>query len=199
MPVWAFIFRSNRGNFWARMTAGAGALGLYALYSRPRLREEFPKGRDLPVGIASAAGLYVIFQVGDRMARKVMPAGDEDIASVYRLRSLAPKAVIAALLAAVIGPSEELFWRGLVQEAFMRRYGDAAGTALASAAYGATHLVTGNLTLTGAATTAGAYWGTQYAFRRRLGPLLVSHILWDLWIFLVAPTPGAGRRDGHPR
>ena len=38
---------------------------------------------------------------------------------------------------------------------------------------------------------AGLYWGTEYAVQPRLGPLLASHILWDVWIFLVAPTPGA--------
>ena len=124
-----------------------------------------------------------------------MPAGDEDIADVYILRTLAPKPLITALLAGVIGPSEELFWRGLVQEAFLRRFGSVAGTVLGAAAYGGTHLVTKNLTLTGAAATAGGYWGAEYALQRRLGTLLVSHVLWDVWIFLVAPTPGAAAGD----
>jgi membrane protease YdiL (CAAX protease family) len=141
-------------------------------------------------GLLSAAGLYGVFQVGDRMSRRIMPAGDEEIARIYELRTLAPRPLIAALLAAIIGPSEELFWRGLVQEAFVRRFGTLRGTVAGAAAYGATHLVTGNLTLTGAATVAGGYWGAEYALQRRLGPLLVSHMLWDVWIFLIAPTPG---------
>src|SRR5579884_1338546 len=122
-PAWAFVFRSTRSNFWARMTAGAGALGLYALAVRPELRQELPQRRDILAGALSAGGLYGIFQVGDRMARTIMPTGGEDIADVYRLRTLAPKPLITALLVGVIGPSEELFWRGLVQEALMRRFG----------------------------------------------------------------------------
>ena len=197
IPLWAYVFRSRRGNFWTRMTLGAGALGIFALRSRPQLRRELPKRRDLAIGAASAAGLYLIFQIGDRLSRRIMPAGEEDIASVYRLRTLAPRPLIAAALVAVIGPSEELFWRGLVQDAFIKRFGRVRGTALGAAAYGGTHLVTGNLTLTGAATVAGAYWGAEYALDQRLAPLLASHILWDVWIFLVAPTP-TGRTQSRP-
>ncbi len=190
-PVWAFVFRSTRGNFWARMTLGAGSLGTYALIVRPELRRQLPSIRDAVVGMVSAAGLYGVFQVGDRLARRILPSGSKDIASVYALRDMAPKPLITALLVGVIGPSEELFWRGVVQEAFMGRFGRVRGTVAASAAYGGIHLVTGNLTLTGAAAVAGLYWGTEYAAQPDLGPLLASHIVWDIWIFLVAPTPGA--------
>ncbi len=189
VPLWAWVFRGRHGNFWLRMTVGAGSLGLYALQARPELRRQTPRPWDLALGAASATGLYTIFQVGDRLARRIMPSGEEDITAVYRLRTLAPRWIITAALVAVIGPSEELFWRGLVQHALVGRFGRTAGTAAGGAAYGGTHLVTGNLTLTGAATVAGAYWGTEYAWRPRLGPLLVSHVLWDIWIFLLAPTP----------
>lgn len=171
------------------MALGAGSLGLVALRARPALRRELPTTRDLVPGMLSAAGLYVIFQAGDRLARRIMPAGEQEIARVYALRTLAPRAVTATLLVTVIGPGEELFWRGLVQHTFMQRFGSLRGTAAASATYGAVHLVTGNLTLTGAAGVAGAYWGAEYMLRPRLGPLLVSHVLWDLWIFLIQPTP----------
>lgn len=189
LPTWAWVFRSKRFNFWARMTAGAGSLGYYALRSRPELRSQLPSRHDVLPGVASAVGLYLIFQVGDRMARRIMPNGEQDIADVYALRTLAPRAVSGALLVSVIGPSEELFWRGLVQEAFVGRFGRWRGTAASAATYGGVHLVTGNLTLTGAAAVAGAYWGTEYALRPALGPLLVSHIIWDVWIFLISPTP----------
>lgn len=189
VPIWAWVFRGAPSGFWRRMTFGAGALGLFGLVSNPDIRDDLPEPGDFAIGAASAAGLYVIFQIGDRMARVVMPTGEEDIESVYRLRTLAPRGQIAALLVGVIGPSEEIFWRGLIGRSFVKRFGRARGTLLASAAYGGTHLVTGNLTLAGAATVAGAYWGAEYALDPRLGPLLMSHILWDIWIFLLQPTP----------
>jgi membrane protease YdiL (CAAX protease family) len=170
------------------MTLGVGGLGAYALAVEPAMRRERLRIRDLARGLGSAAGLYVIFQIGDRMARQIMPAGDREIAGIYALRTAAPRPAIAAALALVIGPGEELFWRGLVQRGLMRRYGRIRGTLIASSIYGTVHLVSANLTLTGAAATAGIYWGTLYAREQRLAPLIISHVSWDIWIFLIAPT-----------
>jgi len=170
------------------MTLGVGGLGAYALAAEPSLRRERPRPRDVFKGLGSAAGLYAIFQVGDRMARRIMPAGDREIAGIYQLRTAAPREAIAAALALVIGPGEELFWRGLVQRGLMRRFGRARGTLLASSIYGGIHLVSANLTLTGAAATAGLYWGALYALDQRMAPMIISHVSWDIWIFLIAPT-----------
>jgi uncharacterized protein len=170
------------------MTLGVGGLGGYALAAEPALRREQLRARDFIRGLGSAAGLYAIFQVGDRMARRIMPAGDREIAGIYELRSAAPRAAIATALALAIGPGEELFWRGLVQRSLMRRFGRIRGTLIATSIYGGIHLVSENLTLTGAATTAGLYWGAIYAREDRMAPLIISHIAWDIWIFLIAPT-----------
>jgi membrane protease YdiL (CAAX protease family) len=170
------------------MTLGVGSLGAYALAVEPALRRERPRLRDVFKGLGSAAGLYAIFQVGDRMARRIMPAGNREIASIYLLRKAAPPEAIAAALALVIGPGEELFWRGLVQRGLMRRFGRLRGTLLASSIYGGIHLVSANLTLTGAAATAGLFWGALYARQPRVAPMIVSHVSWDIWIFLIAPT-----------
>jgi uncharacterized protein len=170
------------------MTLGVGGLGAYALAVQPEIRRERIRRGDVLTGLGSAAALYGIFLVGDRMARRIMPAGDREIAGIYRLRSAAPPVAIAAALALVIGPAEELFWRGLVQRELQRRYGPAPAWLLASSVYGAVHLVSGNLTLTGAAGTAGLFWGAIYARQSRLVPVIISHIVWDIWIFLLAPT-----------
>jgi uncharacterized protein len=170
------------------MTLGVGALGAYALIAEPELRRERPRARDAITGLASAAALYGIFRVGDRLARRIMPAGAREIGAIYELRTAAPRAAIAAALAILIGPGEELFWRGLVQRNLQQRLGTVRGWLVASSIYGAIHLVSLNLTLTGAATTAGLFWGGVYARDRRLAPLVISHITWDIWIFLIAPT-----------
>ena len=170
------------------MTLGVGGLGAYALATEPALRRERFRPRDVAAGLGSAVGLYTIFQVGDRMARRIMPAGDREIARIYELRSAAPRGAIATALALAIGPGEELFWRGLIQRRLMQRFGRLRGTLIASSIYGGIHLVSGNLTLTGAAGTAGLYWGAVYARDQRMAPMIISHVAWDIWIFLIAPT-----------
>lgn len=188
VAVWTAAFRGPRSQFWLRMTLGVGGLGAYALAAEPALRRERLRGRDVLGGLLSAASLYGIFQAGDRMARRIMPAGDREIAGIYQLRTAAPRPAIATALALAIGPGEELFWRGLVQRGLMRRYGRIQGTLIASSIYGAIHLVSENLTLTGAAATAGLFWGAIYAREERMAPLIISHVAWDIWIFLIAPT-----------
>jgi membrane protease YdiL (CAAX protease family) len=196
--LFPWVFRSERGNFWGRMPLVAGSLGLLALCTRPELRRERPTSGDVQTAVLSALGLYGVFQVGDRLARLVMPRGAEEIAAIYQLRRAAPRWLIALLLATIIAPAEELFWRGVLQESLVRRFGPVRGAVAASVCYGAVHLGSGNLTLTGAAATAGVFWGFQYALQRRLPALIISHIIWDIWIFLVAPTGATEPRPDPP-
>jgi membrane protease YdiL (CAAX protease family) len=185
--IWTVAFRGKSG-FWAKMAAGVGSLGAYALYANPDLRTTRVRPGDVASGIASAGLLYGIFQVGDRFARRVMPNGGAEIDDIYRKRGLAPDPFIAAALALVIAPGEELFWRGLVNRYLAQRFGHVAGNAAGATIYGAIHLVSGNLTLTGAAGVAGAFWSIEQLAQERMGPLIVSHVAWDVWIFLVRPT-----------
>jgi membrane protease YdiL (CAAX protease family) len=187
--VWTAAFR-GRSHFWQKMAVGVGTMGAFALAANPELRSarNRPRLRDLGVGLATAAALYGVFQVGDRFARRVMPSGSADIDEVYARRRMAPRWFIASALALVIAPGEELFWRGLVNGYLMQRLGRTAGSALGAVIYGGIHLITGNLTLSGAAGIAGAFWSLQYLFEGRLPSVIVSHIAWDVWIFLVQPT-----------
>jgi hypothetical protein len=170
------------------MTATGAVLGSLALVANPRLRWTRIGPKEVTLGMASAAALYGTFKLGDRFARRVVPGGDAQIRDIYSLRELAPRGETAARLVTIIGPAEELFWRGLVQEALMRRYGRWTGAAMAAVAYSAVHVTTGNFTLMGAAGVAGAHWCVLYAAGLPMGALIVSHSAWDVWIFLVQPT-----------
>jgi membrane protease YdiL (CAAX protease family) len=185
--IWTAAFRGKSG-FWAKMAAGVGSLGAFALYANPDLRKTRLKPSDVTRGIASAGLLYGIFEVGDRFARKVMPNGGAEIDDIYRKRGLAPDPFIAATLALLVAPGEELFWRGLVNRYLAQQFGPVAGNAAGATIYGAIHLVSGNLTLTGAAGVAGAFWSLEHLAQGRMAPLIVSHVAWDVWIFLVRPT-----------
>jgi membrane protease YdiL (CAAX protease family) len=170
------------------MTLSVGGLAAYALAAEPSLRRERFKPRDLAMGLGSAAALYGIFQAGDRVARRIMPGGAREISDIYALRTAASRPAIAAALALVIGPGEELFWHGFLQRNLERRLGRLRAWLLTSSIYGAIHLVSANFTLTGAAATAGLFWGGMFARERRLASLIISHVSWDIWIFLIAPT-----------
>lgn len=196
----AATFRGPPERFWQRMTTtgiGLGALSLLVSAPARRLRI---RPRDAMVGVLSATALYLTFRAGDPLARRLVPGGDRQIGEIYALRNLRPHGEIAARLATIVAPAEELFWRGFIQEALMRRLGRWRGAAAASAAYAGAHLATGNFMLVGAAGLAGAHWSALYAAGVPLGALVVSHVTWDVWVFLLQPGAEilAVAADGRP-
>jgi len=176
MPALAGTFRGPRESFWKRMTATGLALGAFSLLASPSLRRMRIRLRDVGLGLTSAATLYLTFRAGDRFARRFVPGGPSEIQDIYSLRELGSPAETALRLTAVIAPAEELFWRGLVQEALMRRYGRWRGAVMATLAYSAAHVSSGNFTLFGAAGVAGTHWSVLYAAGVPIGALVVTAI-----------------------
>jgi hypothetical protein len=91
------------------------------------------------------------------------------------------------LLIFPIGPGEELYWRGLIQRAFSDKKGAYIGLSVASLAYALVHIPTFNLPLILTALIGGLVWGSLYKFTNSLTPGIVSHVLWDLMIFVLLP------------
>lgn len=188
--VWAVSFAWRPANFWLLMGAGVGGLGLAALWIRgPFPWAEGLRPGDVGAGLASAALLYGVFALGRVLVGRLVAGGSAEISAIYSLRSQAPWWVIALLVVCVIGPGEEFFWRGLVQWALVRRLGSAAGWGLATAIYGGVHLAARNPMLAVAALAAGGFWGLLYLRTGRIAPPVVSHIAWDLAVFLILPLP----------
>jgi membrane protease YdiL (CAAX protease family) len=194
--LFGITFRGPRRYFWQHMTRTGLLLGGLALTQEPELRRTRIRLSDIAAGLASAGVLYLIFQIGDRLARLLMPQGGADIEAIYSLKKLRPRPELMARLGFIIGPAEELFWRGFIQERLMRQFGRLKGTILGVATYGGVHLVSGNFTLIGAASIAGAFWGGLFGLGLPLGALIVSHIVWDIVIFLIAPTTALEEESG---
>jgi len=88
----------------------------------------------------------------------------------------------------VIGPAEEIFWRGYIQESFSRRWGANAGLVVTTLIYALVHISKFNFMLLMAALVAGAFWGLAYRlFPDRLGAIIISHALWDCAVFIWFP------------
>ena len=186
--LFAKTFRGPRNRFWDRMTGTGLTLGTLALATQPQLRKTRIGIKEILLGILSAGALYGIFQVGDRMSRIIVPNGGDQIEQIYKLKRIRPRQELMARLGLIIGPAEEFFWRGFLQDGLMEKFGRFWGTVLGVGAYGGVHIASGNFTLIGAATVAGAFWGGLYGLGMPLGALIVSHVIWDNLIFLIAPT-----------
>jgi len=157
-------------------------------YAR-RLREDLGSGlaRKAVLGIASAAALYGVFAVGRIVALRIFPFAAAGIGHVYTLKAGTPVLRIMLLIGLVIGPGEELFWRGFFQERTGATTSPVLGFALTALLYTAVHMASGNLMLVLAAAVCGVFWGWLYLRFRSPVLNIVSHTLWDLAVFVVFP------------
>ncbi len=138
-------------------------------------------------GFASAAVLYGLFVAGRALSRLLLPFAGAEIGRVYALKAGLPAVRIVLLVGLVIGPAEELFWRGFVQEGLAGMTGRTGGLLLTSFIYAAVHVASGNVMLVLAAAVCGLFWGSLYLRFRSPVLNVVSHTLWDLAVFVVFP------------
>lgn len=176
-------------NFWGVMVGATGLLAAYALLNNgSRLRELYMfHAKWVGFGILSAAALYVVFFVGDRVSAAFFAFASPQIAGIYGTKSQASPAAIGTLLLLWIGPAEEIFWRGFVQQRLSEKYGLWKGFFIACAVYAAIHIWAFNFMLLTAALVCGLFWGWMFLKFKSVWPGLISHAVWDLTIFILLP------------
>ena len=142
---------------------------------------------DVALGLASAVLLWGIFWVCNELSRLIFSFADNEVNAIYALRTGNNPWIVGIILMSVIGPAEELFWRGTVQRAMEAKWGRVTAFFAATAAYALVHVWSLNLMLIGAAAVCGGYWALIYAWRRNLTAVIISHCLWDVAVFLIFP------------
>jgi len=178
------------GSFWVKIASAAAVLALVSLAftSSDERRQLFAvRRRHLWVGILTAVILYALFALGKWVLTSILPFSSAEITGVYALREELSPYLIAPLLLFVSGPAEEIYWRGLLQRVLVRKIGPMSGLFLAAALYGLVHIWALNLSLMLAAFTAGMVWGWVFLIERSLVPVMVSHALWSVVIFVLWP------------
>jgi membrane protease YdiL (CAAX protease family) len=190
--AWGLLFGVGRAAFWSRAAVAGLAIGMYAVVVQRATIGALlrPTVADVAIGVAGAVVLYGVFWAGDGILRTWVPAAAAHVDDLYGVRSVpaSERLPIPAVLL-LVGPCEELFWRGLVQAR--------AGFAVALVGYAAVHLWERKPVLVLAAAVGGAFWGGLFAWRGTLVAPIVSHALWDLAV--VVWFPFAGRAVGNDR
>lgn len=172
--------------FWMLLASATAILSSIAvMVSRKRLNLRVSATLVL-YGIGVAVLMYALFFVGFE-ATKSYPIFSQGVNRVYALSYDEPSWVIGLLLIFPIGPGEELYWRGMIQRIFSEKGGPYVGIGCASLAYALVHIPTLNGPLILTALIGGLIWGTLYELTGSLTPGIVSHVLWDLMIFLFLP------------
>ena len=176
-------------NFWFMMSCSAASLTVYTIIlRRNEIRIAFQiKSSDIIIGLGAALLLYGLFYLGNYISHLLFSFAGQQVSGVYATKSQANTALIGILLLILIGPAEEIFWRGFAQEQLMQRFGLWKGFFITTSVYTLVHVPSLNFMLIMAALIAGLFWGWMYLKFRRLAPCIISHAVWDCVIFAILP------------
>lgn len=176
-------------DFWRMMTASAVALCVLSVaFDRGCLRRIRWRVSDVALGAAIAAALWCVFWLGDKASAWMFDFARPQVDAIYGMKEGESPWLLAALMLLLIGPAEEIYWRGYVQRTLSERWGANAGFAAASLLYALAHAGSCNFMLTAAALTAGVVWGALYRFfPERFSAIILSHAFWDAAVFIWFP------------
>lgn len=187
--LWWLTFSLPFGNFWLKLSFSASLLAAVGLrWSRHEGSTLFSfKIRHLWVGFISAFLLYGIFWLGKEVSTILFSFASREISHVYFNKAQLNVTAIGLLLFFVMGPAEEIYWHGFVQRSISKQWGGTRAILFTSAIYALVHIVALNLMLFIAAAVCGLFWGWLYQREQSLIPVILSHSLWDLSIFVLFP------------
>lgn len=194
--LWYVMFVVQPFNFWMMMSCSTLLLTAIALGGTPRLwRQKEWSYKNILLGAASAVVLWAVFQAGhhlliiaDNWFPNVLQDRAKHLDSVYANRGSLSKLVVGVLLAFPIGFGEEVFWRRFVQGFLQTRMTAFCSFVLAVVLYTGVHIGTGNPMLLLAALVCGLFWGAMCWKTQSVVPGLVSHMLWNPFIFIIFPV-----------
>ncbi|WAA11129.1 CPBP family intramembrane glutamic endopeptidase [Fervidibacillus albus] len=91
------------------------------------------------------------------------------------------------VLVLVIIPGEEIFWRGFVLKRLLHFLPSGTSIILSALLYASVYLYSGYFVLMLAAIVSGSIWGLLYVKKRSIPLVIISHLTFDLLLFLFLP------------
>lgn len=190
--LWTVMFSpltAPHVNFWWMMTASALTLSVLSTCFNPGWwREVKWSASNFLLGVAIAAALWGVFWTGDKVSSWLFDFARPQVNLIYGMKEGESPWLLSILMLFLIGPAEEIFWRGYVQRTLSLRWNANAGYVVATLLYALVHAGSCNFMLLMAALVAGVVWGGLYRlFPERMAAIIVSHAVWDAAVFIWFP------------
>lgn len=190
--LWFVMFSpwtSPHVNFWVMMTISGLALSTYSLFADSGIiRDIRIRLSDICIGVLLAAALWGVFWLGEYFSVLLFDFARPQVDLIYGMKEGENPWILTGLMLLIIGPAEEIFWRGYLQKNLSDRWNPNIGFIVTTLLYGLVHLPKFNFMLIMAAFVAGFIWGLAYRFfPERLGAIIISHALWDCAVFIWFP------------
>lgn len=189
--LWFFMFSpltSHYFNFWYAMTFSAIILVIMSLLMAKGFTKQLSFSlKDILIGIASAILLWGIFYLGDFFSNLLFDFARPQVSNIYAMKSNSNLIYISLMLVFLIGPAEEIFWRGYIQHTLSNQYGSVTALIATTIIYALVHIWSFNFMLIMAALVCGLFWGILYLYNKKLTTLVISHAIWDVAVFVLFP------------
>lgn len=190
--LWTVMFSpwtSPYINFWIMMTCSGIVLTSYSTWASPGwwkdVRIDVP---NVVLGVILAAALWCVFWIGDSLSSLMFDFARPQVDMIYGMKEGENPWILTALMLLIIGPAEEIFWRGYIQKSLSGRWNPNIAFIMTTLVYGLVHLPKFNFMLIMAAFVAGFVWGLAYRFfPEKFGAIVISHALWDCAVFIWFP------------
>lgn len=180
-----FTFQ-DRTIFWYMFTATWLLLMSYAIfYLKADAKSSFLTYS--LYGIVSGIILFALFWTGNFLISLLHLPFAGEISRLYRY--FAPSQIWHYIvLFLFIVPGEELFWRGFVlKRMLVSKISMKSSVILAAILYASVQLYSGYFIHFAAALIAGLFWGFLYAWKRSLNMIIISHLVFELLVFVLFP------------
>lgn len=175
----------DRAIFWYIFTGSLLILITYAMFQEA-VEDEASFFKYISIGALSGLLLYLLFWLGVQAFDLLNLPFENSIKKLYRWFAPALFWQYLALIL-VAAPGEELFWRGFVQKRMLRYFGPLKSIFIASLLYASVHIYSGTFVLVLAAFLSGLMWGALYLWKKSMPLVIVSHIVFDIMIFIILP------------
>lgn len=190
--LWTVMFSpwtAPHVNFWWMMTASACSLTLLSSLFAPGWWKRISiTPSNIFYGILIAVALWGVFWLGDKLSQLLFDFARPQVDTIYGMKDGESPWLLTVLLLFLIGPAEEIFWRGYVQQALSQRWNPNVGFVVTTLVYALVHAGSFNFMLVMAAMVAGAAWGLLYRFfPERFTAIIISHAIWDAAVFIWFP------------
>lgn len=180
-----FFTFEDKAVFWYIFTAAMLILISYSIIHE-EIEDNTSTFSYLSIGVLSGIGLFGLFWLGSTMIELLNLPFSSQISRLYSRFS--PDLFWHYLvLVLIIAPGEEIFWRGFVQKRLHNHFGVKISIGLSVLLYASVHLYSGEFILVLAAIIAGLAWSTLYAWKRSMPLVIVSHLVFDLLLFVFLP------------
>lgn len=171
--------------FWYIFSGSVLVLITYAMFQED-VDDETSFIQYIFFGAISGLLLYLVFWLGYQAIGILHLPIESSIKKLYRW--FAPSLFWEYLsLVLIAAPGEELFWRGFIQKRLLTYLSPIWSVLTASLLYASVHIYSGSYLLVFAALVSGIAWGILYIWKKSMPLVIVSHIVFDIMIFIILP------------